>query len=83
VINGLQEIDFPGKLIGAAVATVWMQYQSVGGRDLPNLFGTLINEGKLAQRLAAAMAPGVETQLGSRITLWNHHAIRLHGAINP
>ena len=59
VCIGLPKIDFAGHLVGAAVTTVKMEHQAVGGWNLADVLPAVAEEREFAQGLAAAMAPEI------------------------
>ncbi len=55
--HGLEGIDLAGELVGAAVATVEVQYESVLGREFARAGHALAEEAELAKLLPTSVGP--------------------------
>ena len=82
VLQRLQQVDLAGEFVRAAVTTIRMQHDGSLGLHIAHLLAALVDEGQLAQRLAAAVAPDVRAHRRADIRLRNHQAVRLHAAVN-
>src|SRR5690606_17401251 len=82
MIQGFEQVDLAGELVGAAVAAVGVQDEGAGGGDLAGLLAALVEEGQFAEGFAAAVAPDIEAGGRTAVALRHDHAVGLHRAVD-
>ena len=82
VRQSLDQVDLTGEFVCAAVAAIRMQHERIGRGHIAHLLAPLVDEAQLAQGFAAAMTPGIQSGWRTAVILRNHHAVRLHGAVD-
>src|SRR5436190_24311191 len=66
MLQGFKEVYFSSELVRIAISAVWMKDKSMGGRELPGRLLATIDKVQLAERLASAVKPNVETMAVGR-----------------
>ena len=82
VLIRFPEVDFTGELVGATIAAIGMQDETVSRGNLADALAAVLEETQLTQGLATAMAPEVEAQRRADIGLRHDHAVRLNRTVN-
>src|SRR5205814_9643178 len=84
-VEGFENVNFAGELVGVAVAAVRMEDDRVFGRILTDVSRAVANEIQFAQSFAAAVEPQVAaeaTRTFVGVAFGDDEAVRLNGAVN-